>query len=58
MSKKQIKRIVGMGIGCVILLAAGIVYSLLYNEGRWGKEMDMSEYVFSVRTSPCLELGV
>ncbi len=57
MSKKQIKRIVGMGIGCVILLAAGIVYSLLYNEGRWVKEMDMSEYVFSVKDIPMLGAG-
>ena len=46
MSKKQIKRIIFMGLGCAVLLIAAVIYSLLYNEGRWVKEMDMSTYVF------------
>ena len=47
MSKKQIKRIIFMGLGCAALLIAAVIYSLLYNEGRWVKEMDMSTYVFT-----------
>ena len=50
MSKKQIKRIIFMGLGCAV--------SLLYNEGRWVKEMDMSTYVFSPKDIPMLAAGV
>ena len=46
MSKKQIKKIIFMGVGCALLLIVGTIYSLLYNDGRWVKNMDMSEYVF------------
>ena len=35
MEKKAIKRIVIMGISLAILLALGIVYSLVFNDGRW-----------------------
>ena len=49
MSKKQIKKIIFMGVGCALLLIVGTIYSLLYNNGRWVKNMDMSEYVFSYK---------
>ena len=52
MSKKKIKQIIFMGVGIVALLIVGVVYSLLYNDGRWVKEMDMSNYVFSVKDIP------
>lgn len=58
MSKKQIKRIIFMGLGCAVLLIAAVIYSLLYNEGRWVKEMDMSTYVFSPKDIPMLAAGV
>ena len=48
MSKKQIKKIIFMGVGCALLLIVGTIYSLLYNDGRWVKNMDMSEYRFSL----------
>lgn len=52
MSKKQIKKIIFMGVGCALLLIVGTIYSLLYNNGRWVKNMDMSEYVFSYKDIP------
>ena len=54
MSKKQIKRIIFMGLGCAALLIVAVIYSLLYNEGRWVKEMDMSTYVFTPKDIPML----
>ena len=46
-----------MGVGCVILLIAGIIYSLLFNDARWVKNMDMSNYVFSIKDIPMLIVG-
>ena len=57
MSKKQIKKILFMGVGCALLLIVGTIYSLLYNNGRWVKNMDMSEYVFSYKDIPMLVIG-
>lgn len=58
MSKKQIKRIIIMGVCCALLLVVGIIYSFLCNEGRWVKEMNISEYVFSIKDIPMLAIGV
>lgn len=58
MSKKQIKTIIITGIVWVLCLIAGIVYSLLYNEGRWVTEMKLNDYVFSVKDIPMLAVGV
>lgn len=58
MSKKQIIKIIVTGIIWVLCLIAGIVYSLLYNEGRWVKEMSLNDYVFSVKDIPMLAVGV
>jgi len=58
MPKKQMKRIIFMGLGCGVLLIAGIIYSLLYNDGRWVKEMDLSNYVLSAKDLPMLAVGV
>ena len=38
MSKKQIKKIIFMGVGCALLLIVGTIYSLLYNDGLWVKK--------------------
>lgn len=47
-----------MGLGCATLLIAAVIYSLLYNEGRWVKETDMSTYVFTPKDIPMLAVGV
>ena len=49
MSKKQIKKIIFMGVGCALLLIVGTIYSLLYNNGRWVKNMDMSHGISCYR---------
>ena len=30
----------------MLIIIVGTIYSLLYNDGRWVKKYDMSEYVF------------
>ncbi|MDD2978409.1 MAG: DUF3796 domain-containing protein [Hespellia sp.] len=57
MSKRKIKNTVIMGIGLVILIIAGVVYSLLFNDGRWVYETDLSEYVFIAKDIPMLAIG-
>ena len=57
MEKKAIKRIVIMGISLAILLALGIVYSLVFNDGRWVKEMYLPAYVFNVKDIPMIVIG-
>ena len=57
MTKKQMKQVIFMGVGCVILLIAGIIYSLLFNDARWVKNMDMSNYVFSIKKDILLIVG-
>ena len=57
MSKKQIKKLVFIGIGLIILLITGIIYSVLFNEGRFVNKMDLSEYIFSVKDIPMLMIG-
>ena len=58
MSGKQLKRTLLMGAGCAVFLLAGIVYSLLYNDGRWVMEMNLEEYVFSAKDIPMLAAGM
>lgn len=42
----------------MISLIAGIIYSILFNDARWVKNMDMSTYVFSMKDIPMLAIGV
>ena len=58
MSRKQLKRTLLMGAGCAVFLLAGIVYSLLYNDERWVREMDLEEHVFSAKNIPMLAAGM
>ena len=51
------KQVIFMGVGCVILLIAGIIYSLLFNDARWVKNMDMSNYVFDINFISNLRLS-
>lgn len=46
-----------MGIGLVILIIIGVVYSLLFNDGRWVYETNLSEYVFITKDIPMLAIG-
>lgn len=57
MEKKQVKKIVAMGVSLVVLLILGIIYSLVFNDGRWVKEMYMPDYIFSVKDSPMFIIG-
>lgn len=41
-----------------MFLLAGIVYSLLYNDERWVREMDLEEHVFSAKNIPMLAAGM
>ncbi len=52
MSRKQLKRTLLMGPAAPCFCWRGIVYSLLYNDGRWVREMDLEEHVFSCKEHP------
>lgn len=58
MSRKKIKRLVLLGLGCLALLAAAIVYSIFCNESRWVVQMDMASYVFRGKDLPMLAAGL
>lgn len=58
MLKKQIKRIIIMSVSTIIISIASIIYSLLFNEGRLVKKMDMSSYVFSLKDLPMIIAGM
>ena len=58
MSRKQLKRTLLMGPAAPCFCWRGIVYSLLYNDGRWVREMDLEEHVFSVKNIPMLAAGM
>lgn len=51
-----IKKLVILGFGCVFFMAAAVIYSLLYNEGRCVYPMDT--YVFQTKDIPMLLAGV
>ncbi|MDD3403973.1 MAG: DUF3796 domain-containing protein [Hespellia sp.] len=57
MSKRKLRATVIMGIGLVILIIIGVVYSLLFNDGRWVYETNLSEYVFIPKDIPMLVIG-
>ena len=58
MSKETTQKNAADGAGCAVFLLAGIVYSLLYNDGRWVREMDLEEHVFSAKNIPMLAAGM
>lgn len=58
MSRREKKKLIWMGIGCVTVLIAAVLYSIWWNDGRWVKEMNLSEYVFSIKDLPMLGAGV
>lgn len=53
-----IKKLAILGFGCVFFMAAAVIYSLLYNEGRFVYPMDMDTYVFQAKNLPMLLAGV
>lgn len=56
MLKAKVKKLVILGFGCVFFMAAAVIYSLLYNEGRCVYPMDT--YVFQTKDIPMLLAGV
>lgn len=52
MTKKKIKQLIALGIGSVLLLVIGIIYSILFNDSRFVTHMDMANYVFELKDIP------
>lgn len=57
MKKKEKRKIIIMGISLVILLIMGVIYSIIFNDGRWVKEMYLPNYTFSVKDIPMFIIG-
>lgn len=58
MSKKKIKRLITLGIGNAILLVIGTIYSVLFNDSRFVKNMDMRNYDFRLKDIPMQIIGI
>lgn len=56
--KNKMKNIVIMGIVCALATAAACVYSVLYNQSRFVKPMDLSQYVWRIEDTPMIACGV
>lgn len=56
MLKAKVKKLVILGFGCAFCMAAAVIYSLLYNDGRLVYPMDT--YVFQTKDIPMLLAGV
>lgn len=54
MSKKNVKRLVILGIICVLCMAAAAGYSLTFNEGRLVYPMDFGSYQFQIKDVPMI----
>ncbi len=54
MSKKNLKRLVVLGIICVLCVAAATGYSLSFNEGRLVYPMDFADYQFHIKDVPMI----
>ena len=54
MKRGKVKRVILVGIVCVLLLAAASWYSVTYNEARLVVPMDYSTYVFRPQDLPMI----
>lgn len=52
MTKKKIKNLILLGIGCMVVLALAVFHSVVYNESRLVEPTDVSEYVFRMKDLP------
>lgn len=56
--KSKKSRVVGLGILCVLLMAASAWYTVMYNEARFLAPMEMSDYVFRMQDLPMIGSGL
>lgn len=54
MKKKNIKRIVGMGIVCVFVLLISSWYAVVFNDSRLVVPMDAESYTFQIKDLPMI----
>ena len=56
--KREIKRIIGMGMICALLTAISSWYTVVFNDARFVAPMDISQYVFRVQDLPMIISGI
>lgn len=54
MSKRNLKRLIILGVICAICTAAAIGYSLAFNDGRLVYPMDFGSYQFQIKDVPMI----
>ena len=54
MRKQTIRCFVAAGVGCAVLMAAAVWYSITFNESRLVEPMDFSTYVFRPQDLPMI----
>lgn len=54
MSKKNLKRLIILGIICALCMAAATGYSLTFNDGRLVYPMDFGSYQFYIKDIPMI----
>ncbi|MDO4327600.1 MAG: DUF3796 domain-containing protein [bacterium] len=58
MKKNNTKRLVWLGILCILLVAASSWYTITFNDSRFIVPMELSEYVFRVQDLPMIVSGI
>lgn len=58
MKKKNTKRLVWLGILCILLVTASSWYTITFNDSRFIVPMELSEYVFRVQDLPMIVSGI
>ena len=54
MSKKNVKRLIILGVICALYAASAIGYSLTFNDGRLIYPMDFGSYQFHIKDVPVI----
>lgn len=58
MKKNNKKRIIFLGVFCVLLIIASLLYTAVFNDARFIAPIDMSEYVFRLKDLPVIISGI
>ncbi len=58
MKKNNKKRIIFLGVFCLLLIIASFLYTAVFNDARFIAPMDMSEYVFRLKDLPVIISGI
>lgn len=58
MKKNNTKRLVWLGVICILLVAVSSWYTVTFNDARFIVPMELSEYVFRVQDLPIIVSGV